>query len=239
MAQIGKNAEIYVSGWDMTTTLTAYSVKDSVGSIDTTAFGPTSDETSMPDSIRKGEVTLDGFYVQTPITAPMDATLRAANGTTVPALIYPLGSTAGNPGVITPAETLDYTVKQDVGDAVRTSVKSKSNAAQRVGQSLHANAPRTSPYTGANYDSAAAGELAAGTWVAEIQATVVTADLTVLVETSADGSTAWVTLTTFTVITLAALRGSEIKTGSGAIHRYRRIRATVGAGTFTVALHAA
>lgn len=235
---IAKYAEIYLAGWDLTSYLQKVDPSTSFGQIDTTCFGPTTDETSIPDAIRSGGVKLDGFWIETPVTAPIDTTLRGLAGTTAAGLYYPAGSTAGNPGVLWLAESLAYTTKHDVGDAVRISLDTTANAGMRTGDSLHALAARTHPYSGANFDSGLAGEIAAGEWAAAIAATNVTSDLTVLIETSADGSTGWVTLCTFTTITSAAARGSEYKRGTGAIHRYRRIRTTGGAGTVTVALYA-
>jgi hypothetical protein len=233
---IAKYAEIYLAGWDLTTALQKVDPSTEFGSIDTTCFGPTTDETSIPDDIRKGGIKLDGFFVETPVTFPLDTTLRGLAGTTAAGIYYPAGSTAGYPGVLWQAETLAYSVKHDVGDAVRLALETTANAGQRTGDSLHALAARTHPYSGSNYDPGAAGELTAGEWAAAIEATNVTSNLTVLIETSADGSTGWVTLCTFTTITSAAGRGSEYKRGTGAIHRYRRIRTVGGAGTITVAL---
>ena len=233
---IGKNAVFYQGGYDLTSYFREFDAADAGGDADTTPFGPTNDETSMPDGTRKGDATLGGFYVQVPVTEPIDATLRAAFQVDTPAAFGPLGDAIGLPLLLWIAQTKQYSVKHPLKGVITTALKSVADGPKRTGQSLHAKATRSSPYTGATYDAGTAGELASGPWIAQIHATAVTSNLTVLVETSADGSTAWVTLTTFTAITSAAVVGSERKSGTAVVHRYRRIRVTAGAGTFAVGL---
>lgn len=232
MSSIGKHAVLYSEGYDLTRFFDNLDINDGFGSADTTTFGPDTDEESIPTN-RGGDAQGKGLFVQT-LLQPIDTVLRAALGVDSVMTFSPLGDNVGSPAILWTGQENNYTVKNPYADAIRTSLKSKANGAQRAGIFLFGKATKTGPFTGTTYDTGLLGELASINWYGHLHVFDCTSDITVLIETSAN-NVAWVTLTTFTVVSTGVVDG-ELKSGLGAVHRYRRMRITSGAGTLAVAL---
>jgi hypothetical protein len=240
MPEIGKHAAFFLDGWNLSPYFQSWEGPPSTyESLDTTSFGPTTDETSDPGAVVAGAWKGEGWWRAT-TAEPVETTLRAATGAAgTLAAFYPRGDAVGYVGFLWPAEQLDYTLKQATRDLVRTGISGKVTGARRNAYSLHADGTaRTSPYSGDIFD---AGDATAdAVWYAQLHATEVTSDFTALIETSANSDlSAAVTLVTFTAIPAVAERGAERKTGSGVtVFRYWRIRVTAGAAKFHIGLAA-
>jgi hypothetical protein len=244
-AKHGRKTKVFVDQTDLTTYLNQADTNGECPMLEKTTFGDT-DKTfaaGTPD----GKVSLRGLYIQKAAEAApadrnaIDDILQAALGNETAALIVSImqaGSSAyGDAATLFETKLQKYSVTAPHDALISCMAEMQADGGLRYGVVIAPHSARTATGTGTAVDLSALSALG---FVAHLHCTAAgTGDtLNVVIEDSADGSTGWATIGTFTQVTAASVRRVESTSGT---RRYVRARWTIAGNgsesfTFVVAL---
>jgi len=221
----GKNIKAYVNGYDLTGYFDSIDQSGSAKTAETTTFGALAD--TFVAGTKNGTLSAEGFFDGS--ANAVDAILAAALAGATNWLWWPQGDVIGGFGYGMSALNTAYAVKGSISAAVRVSASAQSNVGIERVQNLHALAAETAGASGAAQDGATA-TTAGGS--AYLEVTTSNTGGTVVVEDSADGSTGWATIATFSTISGSAKTAERIAI-TGNIKRYTRCTWTIAGTTMT------
>ena len=220
MAVHGKNAKIYVNGYDLTTYFSSFDVPVSVDMADISTFGISSKK-AIP-GLKSATIQADGFFDSA--SNAVVPVLEAAIGSEQSRWCYfPDGDTRGNQGKAIEGVETQYQVKSTIDDATKIMATAQSNVGAEPIVSLMALSTVTATGSTTAVDNTAATTNGGSVY---IHATAATGTVVVVVEHSTNNST-WTTLASFTNV---SGRTSERVAISGTINRYVRATYTLDGG---------
>lgn len=217
------------------TTHLSCSVRDSsmsqpreVLEVTTLCDGP--DKAFVPGKRQSGSFSASGpLDVASSTNEPWDV-LTAWKGTKVPVTFMPEGDTAGSSAILIDGHQTDFGTSAAESGTVDFSISIEGTGQIGSGASVEPLAAITTTTTGSALDATAASS-AGGVFHLHVTVWDSLTSNTVTVEDSADGSTDWQTIATFTAATGVT---SERVVTSGAVRRYVRVVDTVvGSGSNT------
>lgn len=222
MSSAGRNARVYVNGYDLSSAFANAQSQQQQGAYDVTTFRATSK--AAINGLAEGTLSLDGYYEAG--TGTVDAVLAAALGGEGIAMVFADLDTIGRRGRACKAIETSYQVTAPVDGAVAVAAAIQADGGLDGIVSLHALGAETGTVNSASVDNGAATSNGA---VGYIEATAFTGtSVTVKVQHSSDNTT-WADLITFTAVSAANV--TERKTSSGTVNRYARH--VISGGTFT------
>lgn len=173
--------------------------------------------TMVDDSAAAGSywATLTGFY---------------DNGTLVPVTVSPSGISLSSPAFMAEGYMSTMSLGSEVAAGVDAALTFTTTGPTNMGRNLVAHAPLTTTTTGSNVDG---GASSANGGVAHLHVTAIsgtTPTLDVVVEHSANGTSGWTTIATFTQVTTAVASQRLVVASGTTVNRYLRAKATI-AGT--------
>lgn len=228
-AQHGKSTQVLYGIYDFSNFLSSVSVQQSIDEVETTTFGATAKTYIVGN--REGKITGSGFYDQTATTGS-DAVLSGDLGATSSKVLTVAptgGATIGDRCYLANTKELNYSVDDAVADAVKVKAEWRADGGIDHGRIAHNLTAETTTGTSTviNNGAATTNGAAGNIHVTTVSGTTPTLDS--VIQDSADGSTGWATIMTFTQATAAT---SERKTITGTVRQYIRESHTIG-GTAT------
>ena len=245
----GKGTLVLVNGYNLSDILNANSAGISGDTAEVTVYTSPAKE-YLPGNM-DGTIGLSGFVDVDPdgvgaLLAKADRVLTWA-GQAVHAMIFPGGSTVlGTPGRAAQGLLTSHGEDAAVDAAVTLDLEIQANGGVRPVTSVHVHQAETTTGNGAAVDSGVVGGSQYGLeGFLQVSAAAGTASptLVVKIQGSADGSSGWTDLVTFTSVALAAVptaqKGTWAAGGAGSTPRYLRatwtITGTTPSFTFAVA----
>ena len=173
--------------------------------------------TMLDDSTAAGSywATVTGFY---------------DNGTLVPITVSPSGISLNSPAFLAEGFLTSMTGESEVSAGVNSTLTFTTTGLANSGRNLVAHAALTATTTGSNVDG---GASSANGGVAHLHVTAIagtTPTLDVVVEHSANGTSGWATVATFSQVTTAVTAQRVVVAAGTTVNRYLRAKATI-AGT--------
>lgn len=227
--QHGKGCDVFVNGYDLSTYLNRIGASGMAEVANTTTFGA-SDKTYIP-GLKDATISLEGLFE--PTTGAENAVLNTALGVASGIVtFYPAGDAITNSGYGASGVEISYDIDIPVDDVVSVSADVQSSTGFERVISHAALAAYTSDTNGTAVDGTASSSNGG---VGYIHATAFSGftGVVVTVEDSADGSTGWATILSFTNITAANAKERVAITGT--VRRYTRIVVDVtGTGSITL-----
>jgi hypothetical protein len=232
----GKSTRVLFNDTDLSPFLNACSVARSQELAETTTFGATAK--TFLAGFGDGTISAEGYWDGAPDAVDeVFAAAIAADGTHALTIARSGLTAPGEVAELAAVKHTSYEVSAGISDVTSVSAEFQASGAVRTGTVLHALEAETATGNDTAVDGGAA---TTGGAVAHLHVTAASAGdtLDVIVEDSADGSTGWATIGTFTQV--GAVPASERITIAGTVRRYTRASWTIGGGTpsytFVVAL---
>lgn len=225
----GKDTKLYVNGYNLTGSFRDAEIEGSKSLADSTTFGKSTREylAGVVDGMLSGEGLFEGSAndvdeVLQPILGSDPSTWCVLFG----------GDTVGNRVAGLSAIETRYSVKAPVADVVRLNVEAHSKVGREGLVNHYPLAATTGDTNGTAVDGGAAST-AGGVGYVQVTAFSGFSGVSVKIQDSADGSTDWQDILTFTNITAA--RAKERVAITGTVRRYTRAVIDVtGTGSITV-----
>jgi hypothetical protein len=230
----GRNGRVYINGFDISAFLKQAGGGVQVTMLDTTAFGTIDDMTFIP-GLKKGALKMNGMLDETAVTGIgtlLEAAFGAANSifTLVPAS----GDVIGSPCYGFSANLGTYNLDTSLGGLGKLDADATSNYGGFERLIIHhALTTEVATATGAAQDNGASSANGGVGFLQVPDITGITA-LDVVIQDSADGSTGWATILTFTSVT--ADRAKQRVAITGTVRRFTRYVATF-TGTGSAQFH--
>lgn len=225
----GRNGRVYINGFDISAFLKQAGGGATVQMLDTTAFGTTDDMTFIP-SLKKATMKMNGMLDETAVTGIgtlLEAAFGAANS--IFTLVPSSGDVIGQACFGFSANLGTYNLDTSVGGIGKLDAEATSNYGWERLIIHHAMTTEVATATGAAQDNGAASTNGGVGFLQVPDITGITA-LDVVIQDSADGSTGWATILTFTSVT--ADRAKQRVAITGTVRRFTRYVATfTGAGS--------
>lgn len=229
----GKNTKVLANGYDLSAYFKSATVSGEAETAETTAFGQSSK--AYIAGLKDATVSLEGMYDGA--ASAVDQLLNTAlgNQTLSVLTIYPAGDTEGLPGYGFKCIETSYEVDSPLDDVVGISAEFQSSSGLERVLSLKSSVDSiTADSNGGAVDGGAAST-AGGVGYIHVPAFVTFTSNVVTIEDSADGSSGWATILTFTTVT--AINAKERVDISGTVRRYTRAKWDVtGSGSTSIAV---
>lgn len=222
----GKDTAVLFNATDLSTYLSSLSTARSQELADTTTFGASAK--TFISGFGDGTITAEGYWDGTAaaVDAVFAASIADATGTPILTVSRNGMDAPGDIAELAQVKHTSYEISSGINDVTSVSAEFQATGAIRTGQVLHALEAETATAS----DSAVNGVAQTTTGaVAHLHVTAASAadTLDVIIEDSADGSTGWATIGTFTQATDET---SERITIAGTVKQYTRASWTI-AGT--------
>jgi hypothetical protein len=235
-ATAGKDAALYVNGYDLSTQFRQGAVTGTADVEDSTTWG--SDSHTYVETLLDSSGAFSGFFAGG--AGSVDEVLEAAlDSATAPvACWFPAGDTAvGDRGYGIVASETAYEISDEVEGLAAVTSELQGNGWYPV-VSLAPKATRSSTYTGAAHDGGAASSNGG---MAFLEVFSVSASDTIdgVIQDSADGVSGWATIATFSQVTDANDPQAQAVAISGTIRRYTRAVLTLAGGSISIVAAAA
>jgi hypothetical protein len=227
---LGKPLNVFLAGYEFTSSTDKYQADLSVGALDNTTFGSSYHRTFQPGTV-EGDVSLSGFYNHTtpPTVTGFENQLQAAVRVDTVGLAVLPQALVPQPGDLADLFTIasvEKTTAAKVDEIIRLDAKFKTKTGLHVGAALTSHGAASFPTTA--YDQGAVPAAGNIQYIVVLQVTAYTSGLAaVTVQTSPD-NVGWTTRGTFPAITAIGGYALELNT---TLERYVRIN---GAGTATL-----
>ena len=225
----GRNGRVFINGFDISAFLKQAGGGATVQMLDTTAFGTTDDMTFIP-GLKKATMKMNGLLDETAVTGIgtlLEAAFGAANS--IFTLVPSSGDVIGQACFGFSANLGTYNLDTSVGGIGKLDAEATSNYGWERLIIHHAMTTEVATATGAAQDNGAASTNGGVGFLQVPDITGITA-LDVVIQDSADGSTGWATILTFTSVT--ADRAKQRVAITGTVRRFTRYVATfTGAGS--------
>lgn len=227
----GKDTKVYVGGYDLTTYFRQASLPGTAAVAETATFssGSKSVISGLKDAMIKVQGLFDGA------ANAVDAVLKAAFGINPSIWTYlPQGDVLGYPGYGLQGIETVYEVDGSIGDVVQVRAEARADKGHDPLVIHRVLGADTTTTTGTAQNNGAA---TTNGGVGYLQVTAFTGftSAVVTIEDSADGSTGWATILTFSTVTAA--RTAERIAISGAVRQYTRYKMVpTGSGSITLAV---
>lgn len=231
----GKNTEVFVDKYDLTSYFDSVSVNMNADLAETSTFGKSSK--TYIAGLKDATMSLEGYYDST--AGAVDAVMNTIFGADDKLIsVYLSGDAVASAGYAMNAIETAYAINPTLDSACRVSCAAQSDetSAERV-ISLHALGAETATWTGTAVNNSASS---ASGGSAYIHVTAATGTIEIKIQHSSDNFVADTTdLVSFTNVTGAT---SERKTFTGTVKQYTRGYATIAGGetiTFQMGIHRA
>ena len=226
----GASAEIFVSGYDLTTFFRNLGFTNQQGTYDVTTFGATG-KTFIP-GLTDGTITADGFFDGG--ADLVDQVLSAAIGAASDGqwLVFPQGDAIGARGRGCASVESNYQVTNPVDGAVTVSAAVQSDGGLDGVVSLHALGAETATGESASVNNLASS---ANGGVAFIQATAFTGTSVVVKVQHSTDNAVWADLVTFAAIDAARDYERVLVAAGTTVNQY--LREQRASGTFSSVTH--
>lgn len=224
----GKDGRVYVNGFDISTFFKQATGNVTVDMLDTTAFGQ-GDKTFIP-GLKGGTIKMSGILDETVVTGA-GPILEAAFGVadSIFTLVPASGDANGNPCFGFSANVGTYNLDTSVGGLGMLDAAANNNFGWERLIIHHALTTEVASTTGAAIDGGAASTNGGAGFLQVPDITGITG-LAVVIQDSADGTTGWATILTFTSVT--ADRAKQRVAIAGTVRRWTRYVSTfTGAGS--------
>lgn len=235
----GKQARIYVSGYDLSGVLKKAGVSAEADLPDATTFG--SSGKKYAPGLVDAQISAEGLFSYDPVTLDQADEVLSAALNVDPSVwaICLAGDTFGSPCDCAAGIEGSYEIEADLGDLAQVSAEAQSSTGKERAVILHPLGQKTASGNGSSYDSGATGMPTQNGGVGYLQVMDVSGtspSLTAKIQHSADGTT-WADLVTFAAVT-EDHRAQRAQV-SGTVNRHLRAAWTLGgtgpSATFFVA----
>src|SRR3990167_1454762 len=230
----GRNGRVYINGFDISAFLKQAGGGVTVAMLDTTCMGTTDDLTFIP-GLKKGTMKMNGLLDETAVTG-IGTLLEAAfgSGNSIFTLVPSSGDVIGSPCFGFSANLGTYNLDTSVGGLGKLDADATSNYGWERMVIHHALTTEVATATGAAQNNGAATTNGGVGFLHVPDLTGVTA-FDVVIQDSADGSTDWTTILTFTQVT--ADRAKQRVAITGNVLQYTRYVATFTTGSGSAQFH--
>lgn len=223
----GKDTRVYVNGFDLSAYFNDASHEGTCDVAEVATFADSAKE--ILAGLKSGKLSLAGVYDGA--AAAVDEFLESVLGAAAESIwtYLPQGDAIGNVAYGVKGVETAYSVKGSITDAVRVNAEVNSNVGEERLTVHHALGSEVASGSSAAQDGGAASSNGGVGYLHVPDITGIT-NLAVVIEDSADGSTGWATILTFTGIT--ADNGKERVAITGTVRRHTRATWTfTGAGS--------
>lgn len=226
----GRNAEIYVNGYSLSSYLDTINVPVNADTVEVTTFADTAKQFVM--GIKSATLTGEGFGAGS--TASADQYLQDVLSATENVWTwYPAGESTGKPGKAFKGYGTEFSIKGSISGAVRVATACQSNVGCEPVLCIRAVATATASSSGGAFDNTGKSTNGGAAYL-QVSATA-TSDALIVVDHSSDGSS-WETVATFS--TAPAGASAQRVAITGEIRQYVKASCTlVSSCTFGVALN--
>lgn len=231
------NARVLFGGYNISTALKSAMATRERETADAHTFAD-SDKESVP-TLGAGMISAEGYW--SGAANEIDVILNDAIGASAKKVgtFFPQGDTLGNRGYAINGDDSSHEYSGDVSGLIEVSAEIRSSVGLEAAVSLHALGQETATGNGTAVDGTAATTAGGAAYLTVTDVAGTSPTLDVLVQDSADGSTGWTTIATFTQVT-ADFQAQRVAI-AGTIRRYTRATWTIGgsgspSGTFQVAV---
>jgi hypothetical protein len=229
----GKSAKVLLNGYDVGQYFKNASLAGSVETAEVSAFS--ANAKSFIIGLQDGTASLEGMYEGT--ASGIDAILAAAKAAAVKSILTLLvgGDAVGQAGYGLQGDLTKYEISNPLDDVVGVSAELQSSVGMERIISHHALGAETVNANGTAVNNGAASANG-GVGYLEVTAFSGWTDATVKIQDSADGSSGWADILTFSLVTPAGSPTSQRVAIAGTVRQYTRYTVTFtggGPGTMT------